>query len=738
MDTLVIAEKPSVALRLAIALGDNRQRRMSLNGVSYYQIDNPDGRIYIAPAVGHIFTLVQAKHERGYPVLDIKWAPSYESNPKAEFTKKYLDVLRELSKKVGRYVNACDYDTEGTVIGTNVIRFTSADGLKNAKRMRFSTTTVSDLKESFENLQPFDMNNFYAGETRHMLDWLWGINLSRALTSAVAGHHTKALSIGRVQGPTLAILAVRERDIGSFKPLPFWKLFATAKAIEFVNTKGEIFDRKVADIAHQATTAGVKDAHVSDVEEKEQLSRPWPPFDLTSLQLEASRVLRYDPSSTLAIAQSLYERSYISYPRTASQKLPPTLGLAKVIGELAKNPHYEKKAKLLIQEKRFKPNEGMKTDEAHPAIYPTGVMPKELSTTEQNLYNLITERFLACFAGYAKLAKTRIVILAGGESYSANGTKITERGWFDFYSFASIGERELPDFKKGERVQLSKIEMREMLTQPPKRYSKAALLAELEKRDLGTKATRASIIDTLFKRGYLDGAPIKATEFGMSVYDALHENVAMIVDEETTRQLEKDMEKIVEGKKTEEEVIGEGKKMLLDALKLFDSNKEKIAIAMKKGLAESNIGLGKCPTDGGDLVVRRSRVGKQFAACANYPKCTTTFSLPQAAKIVGTGKACEFCKTPIVKVIRAGKGVFEMCLDPNCKTKDAWKANREEAAKAKEDSVLKKAVEKPKKKAVNKEVVAKKVAVKKVTKVAAKAKTKKAKKGENDVLTTAL
>ena len=184
MDTLVIAEKPSVALRLAIALGDNRQKRMSLNGVSYYQIDNPDGRIYIAPAVGHIFTLVQAKHERGYPVLDIKWAPSYESNPKSEFTKKYLDVLRELSKKVGAYVNACDYDTEGTVIGTNVIRFTSSEGLKNAKRMKFSTTTTSDLKESFENLQPFDMNNFYAGETRHMLDWLWGINLSRALTSA--------------------------------------------------------------------------------------------------------------------------------------------------------------------------------------------------------------------------------------------------------------------------------------------------------------------------------------------------------------------------------------------------------------------------------------------------------------------------------------------------------------------------------------------------------------------------
>ncbi|MDE1865079.1 MAG: DNA topoisomerase I [Candidatus Micrarchaeota archaeon] len=686
MDTLVVAEKPSVALRLAIALGDNRQKRMSLNGVSYYQIDNPEGRVYIAPAVGHIFTLVQAVHQRGYPVLEVKWVPSYEANPKSEFTKKYLDVLKELSKKVGHYVNACDYDTEGTVIGTNVIRFVSKDGLKGARRMKFSTTTAADLKEAFSNLQKFDMNNFYAGETRHMLDWLWGINFSRALTSAVAGHHTKALSIGRVQGPTLALLATREREIGNFKPQPFWKIFATAKGVEFVNIKGEIFDRKVADAAHRATTSGSPLAHVKDVEEKEQPLRPYPPFDLTSLQLEASRVLRYDPSSTLAVAQALYERSYISYPRTASQKLPPTLGLPRIIGELAKNPKYEAKAKRLIEERRFRPNEGMKSDEAHPAIYPTGVMPKELSTTEQNVYNLIAERFLSCFAGYAKLAKSRVVVSSGGEDYSANGTKILERGWLDYYSFATLGEKELADFKKGERVQLSKIEMRELQTQPPKRYSKAALIAELEKRDLGTKATRAAVIDTLFRRAYLDGAPIKVTEFGMSVYDALRENVSMILDEETTRKLEKDMERIVEGKKTEDEVIGEGKKMLLDALKLFDSNKSKITEAMKKGLAESNIGLGKCPKDGGDLVVRRSRMGKQFAACNNYPKCTMTFSLPQGAKIVGTGKTCEFCKTPIIKVIRAGKGVFEMCLDPNCKTKEKWKSRQEEKAVAKAET----------------------------------------------------
>ena len=686
MDTLVIAEKPSVALRLAIALGDSKQRRMSLNGVSYYQVDNPDGKIYIAAAVGHIFTLVQSSPQRGYPVLDIKWVPAYEANPKLDYTKKYLDVLRELSKRAGLYVNACDYDTEGTVIGTNVIRFVSKEGLKSAKRMRFSTTTASDLKEAYANLQQFDMNNFYAGETRHMLDWLWGINLSRALSSAAAGHYSRALSIGRVQGPTLALLATREREIEGFKPKPFWKILATAKGIEFVNSRGEIFDKAIADSAHKATLCGAAVAEVKDVEAREQPLRPYPPFDLTSLQLEASRTLRYDPSSTLAYAQVLYENSYISYPRTASQKLPTTLGLSRIISDLAKNPKYEKKANLLIAEKRFRPNEGIKTDEAHPAIYPTGVIPKGLGVPEQNLYNLITERFLSCFSGYAKLAKTKVVLGAGGEEYYAFGTKILERGWLDFYSFATLGEKELPDFKKGEKASLSGIDLKELMTMPPKRFGKAALIAELERRDLGTKATRAAIIDTLFKRGYLDGAPIKVTGFGMSVYDALHTNAPMIVDEATTRKLEKDMEGIVEGKRTEEDVIGEGKKMLLDAIALFDSNKEKITEAMKKGISEGGTGLGKCPKDGGELVVRRSKMGKQFAACSNYPKCTATFSLPQAAKIVSAGKVCEECHTPMVKVIRAGKGVFEICLDPTCKTKDAWRA-RQEAAAAKADGV---------------------------------------------------
>jgi DNA topoisomerase I len=682
LNTLIVAEKPSVALRIAIALGNNQQKRLNMNGVSYYEIDTPAGRVYIAAAVGHIYTIRQKGIKQGYPVLDVEWAPSYEVNKSAFYTKKYLDVFKSLAQRSDSYINACDFDIEGTVIGTNIIKFLGGDMEKRAKRMRFSTTTIPDIKNAYENLMPLDVNNFYAGEVRHMLDWLWGINLSRALTSTLVGtRYMRSLSIGRVQGPTLAVLAKREIEIEKFVPKPYWNVLVLAKEVEFANVKGDIFDGKEANRVLEHTNSNLHSAIVENVEATEQLVRPYPPFDLTSLQLEASRILRFDPSTTLATAQTLYERAYTSYPRTSSQKLPPTLGLPKIIGELAKNAKYAPLAKKLIEEKRFRPNEGVKSDEAHPAIYPTGVIPKDLNDTEAKLYDLIVRRFLACFAGYAKVARLKVTIKIGDERYTANGARTIEKGWFEFYEYSAVKEKSLPDFQKDAKADATKAYMQELKTQPPRRFGKAGLIAELEKRMLGTKATRAAIIDTLFKRGYIDGVALKVTSFGMSVYKALDENANMIVNEETTRKLEEDMEKISEGKEKPAEVVKEGKDMLLEALKVFDTNKEKIGKAMQEGLIESIVPIGKCIKDGGDLILKKSKAGKQFVACANYPKCMNTYSVPQNALIAPTGKTCEDCHTPIVKVIRRGKGVFEMDLDPDCITKQKWKDKREQKLK---------------------------------------------------------
>ncbi len=670
MKTLIISEKPSVAARVAAALGGSSLKRMrSKEGVSYYSFSENGNETLVVAAVGHLYTIAQTGGNRNYPVLDVEWQPSYKVGSSSSYTKKYLDVIEEIMPKCDHYVNACDFDVEGTVIGTNIIRIMG--DIKRAKRMKFSTTTTHDLQEAYRNVQQLDIGNFYAGEARHMLDWLWGINLSRALTRTAFGWNiskTNSLSIGRVQGPSLSILVKKELEIRNFKEEPFWRLVAIISGIEFLNAKGDIFDKKAADKAAEETKRN-PDGTIESVTAADRETYPYPPFDLTSLQLEASRALRFDPSRTLALAQSLYERSYISYPRTSSQKLPASLGLKGIIGELSKNRLYKDYANTLMKQGRFKPLEGKKEDEAHPAIFPTGEHPVNLTAEEEKLYDLIVRRFLACFAEPALVRRAKVTAKFGSEVYSANGATIIRKGWLDFYQFTQVAEKELPPFKAHDKARLEKLDEREMRTQPPKRYTKAGLIAELEKRELGTKATRAGIIDTLIKRGYVTGTSLEVTKFGMSVYDALNKNCNMIVNEETTRKLEEDMEAISKAKKTEQEVIDEGKQMLLEALKAFDEHKDNIAIEIRNALKESVPTLGKCPKDGGDLVIRRSKAGKTFVACNNYPNCTNTYSLPQGALIEATGNTCEYCHTPIIKVIRRGRKPFTMDLDPNCITK---------------------------------------------------------------------
>ncbi|MEM0149413.1 MAG: DNA topoisomerase, partial [Candidatus Micrarchaeaceae archaeon] len=526
----------------------------------------------------------------------------------------------------------------------------------------------------------------------------------------------------------------------NFVKKPFWRVTATVNSVELLNTRGDIFEKETAQKALSVTRANSSNGIVKKVESSEDIVYPYPPFDLTSLQLEASRILHLDPSKTLSIAQALYERSYISYPRTSSQKLPASLELSSIIKQLSTMPKYKALAQKLIDKAMFKPREGAKTDEAHPAIFPTGELPAKLSKDEEELYDLITRRFLSCFYDPAKVDRLKVVVSFGSEDYSARGSKVTYQGWLDAYPFVDIKERQFIGFKEGNRAIATKAEVQDLETKPKNRYTKAGLIAELERRDLGTKATRASIIDTLFKRNYITGTSIKVTQFGLSVYETLEKNCSMIVDEATTRKLEEDMELISKGKKDESVVIEEGKDMLLQALKALEENMASISESLRKAFSESTEKLGKCPVDGGDLVIRRSKAGKFFVACSNYPKCTNTYSLPQNAKIEPTGKTCEYCHTPIIKVIRRGKRPFEMDLDPNCITKSTWSTykpasavsvNAKPEAKAAQDA---EGQERKPKEAKGKPKAKKKSAKGKAGKAGSRKSTAKPKKNEESVL----
>ncbi|MGC8547411.1 MAG: DNA topoisomerase I [Candidatus Micrarchaeia archaeon] len=691
MNKLIIAEKPSVALRLALSLSDGKPTRHFVNGVSYFEFQNGNDTLFVVAAVGHLFTLAQQhKDASALPIFEVEWVPSYKVNKSAYFTKKYLDVIERVGKGCNFFINACDYDIEGSVIGSNIISYLLyADPNKEisseaVKRMHFSTTTKPDLVYSYLHTESYDKGNFEAGYTRHVLDWLWGINLSRALMRSLSkvGKY-KTLSIGRVQGPALAILVQRDKEIADFVPQNFWEVFVFSGNTAFANLKGRIFDESAAkEIAKKAKDAGK--GVVSQVEKNTAYIRPLPPFDLTSLQVAASGAFGIDPSRTLAIAQSLYERSYISYPRTSSQKLPRTLNLPRIIEELSKQEKFKDLASKLISEKRFAPAEGKKEDEAHPSIFPTGEIPKKLTAEEEKIYDIIVRRFLSVFADYATVENTSVVLEVSGEQYKAAGSKIVSPGWLSFYPYYKLKESALPEYKQGQVVAIGKVQVKKDKTKPPERYTKASLIALLEDKNLGTKATRAEIIDTLFRRGYVRGSRIAVTSLGNSVYNALSSYAPEIIDENLTRKLEIDMDKVMHGLTTKEAVIDEGKSIITEAIHEFEQHEQEIGKALLNGVIESEkpVVLGKCPNCGGDLLLFHSSNGKNFARCSNWPKCNTSYPLPANATIVPTGKVCDLCHTPIVKVFMRGK-VFTMDLDPNCPSKKDWKKKSEAKSRAK-------------------------------------------------------
>ncbi len=690
MNKLVIAEKPSVALRLALSLAEDKPKRHVDHGVSYFELSNRGDKLFVVAAVGHLFTVTESSQEKGLPLFSVEWKPLYKVEKSAYYTKRYLDIISTVGKNCDVLINACDYDIEGSVIGTNIMSYLlygdpNKDIVSGEKirRMHFSTTTKQDLLNAYNNLEPFDRGNFEAGATRHILDWIWGINLSRALMRALskAGKY-RTLSIGRVQGPALAILVKREQEIESFVPRDFWTVGVVVKGKEFLNVKGKIFDKEAADkIAEKAKKAGK--ALVYSIEKENKRIFPLPPFDLTDLQITASAVLGFDPSKTLQIAQSLYERSYISYPRTSSQKLPYTLNLPRIIKELGEQESYRAYAEELISRHRFVPVEGKKEDEAHPAIFPTGEKPSKLSKEEEKLYDLIVRRFLSVFAEPAIVEKTTVLLKIDDEAYAAEGEKVVEPGWLLFYKYYAVKESVMPDLDRGETAEVEKVVERKGTTKPPERYTKAMLIQVLESKNLGTKATRAEIVDTLFKRGYVRNSRIEVTPLGRSVYNALSLYAPEIVDENLTRKLEEDMDGLVHGRTTREHVIDEGKEIITRALGKFQTHEKEIGSALLDGVAESEkpVVLGKCPNCGGDLLLRHSKNGKNYAICSNWPKCNTSYPLPANATIVPTGKTCEICHTPIVKVFMKGK-VFTMDLDPNCPSKANWKSKGKKKAEA--------------------------------------------------------
>ncbi len=655
--TLIITEKPQAALKIASALGN--PRKYSENNVPYYELEHKEKKIIVASAVGHLFNLTYQKGQTGWPIFKLEWKPSHLDKG-AAFTKNYYNLLKKLGARANEIIIATDYDVEGEVIGWNVLRFII--GAKEARRMKFSTLTKNELLHAYENpLKTLDWGQAYAGETRHKIDWLYGINLSRALMSAIktAGSF-KILSIGRVQGPTLKIIVDRDREITNFKSQPYWQVFAITQNTELKHPK-DIFKKSELD-----EFKNIKEG-IAETTEKEEDYQPPHPFDLTTLQREAFAHHKISPSRTLQLAQSLYLDGIISYPRTSSQKIPKEIEPKKIIEKLSK---VFPEAKIAT---RQNPVEGEKSDPAHPSIYPTGEF-KKLSEEEEKLYTLIVKRFLACFAPDAQGIAKRIQLIAdNGKNFTANGLTITEKGWTNIYP-TSMEEKQIPTING--KVKVDKIRFDEKETQPPKRYTAASLVTILEKKNLGTKATRSAIVDILFDRGYLDGKSIEATPLGIKLIEALEKFSPIIIDENLTRQVEEKTESIQEAKsgwqEKEEETIKRVEQLITDISKEFKAHESSIGKQILSGIQdlreqqkENNTLMPCSKCNAGNLQIRYSKKSNRyFVGCTNYPNCTAVHSLPPNALIKKTDKLSEK-GLPILMAIRKVKRPWEFEFNPN-------------------------------------------------------------------------
>ncbi|MCK9595740.1 DNA topoisomerase I [Candidatus Pacearchaeota archaeon] len=663
---LIITEKPQAAMKIADALG--KAGKESLHGVPYYELNRNGKRIVVACAVGHLFTLTQMQKGSGFPVFDIKWVPNYLVR-KSDFTKKYYDTLLSLVRNAGSVTVATDYDIEGEVIGLNVVRFICNQ--KDANRMKFSTLTKNELNIAYDTKSPtINWGQAIAGETRHYLDWFYGINLSRALMAAIKETgRFKIMSIGRVQGPALNLIVQRERKIQEFKSEKYWQVFITIdddkNKVELKHNK-DIFDKKNLEKFENI----IGKTAIANTVKKEESLPPNPPFNLTSLQMEAYRLFGITPSRALQIAQSLYLAGLISYPRTSSQKLPDSINYKEILEKLAK----QYKAEELIT--RDKPIEGTKSDPAHPSIYPTGERGT-LSDDEEKIYNLIVRRFLSLFCENAIIDNKTITAKVDDLIFNTKGSEVRKKAWLEIYPY-KIKETELPDMNGKVKIIDSRTEEKE--TQPPKRYSPASIVSELEKRNLGTKATRAAILETLYDRGYVKEKSIEATPLGISLIETLEKYSPVIIDEELTRKFEKEMDSIVESKKDfdkkETKIIEEAKEKIINIAKDFEKNKGQIGKELVTAEAElwarekEANKLNVCPLcKKGLLSIMYSRkTRRSFVACDQYPECKKTYSLPPNGVIKKTEKICESCGFPMLMRLSKGKRPWIFCFNSECES----------------------------------------------------------------------
>ena len=661
---LIITEKHNTAKRIASILAPKKPKQERVSGVDTYRWD---GTVVIGLS-GHIVSADFPKEYNSWQNVDSRELVHAEivSNPTQP---KIVAALRKLSKEADHVTVATDYDREGELIGVEALRILEKANPKiTADRVHYSAITKSEIEKAFENRSPVDFNLADAGESRQVIDLIWGAALTRYISTTAVRLGNSFLSVGRVQSPTLALLVDREKERMAHVAKPYWEIFVTlVEGIEFQakHGAGRIWDKKEAeDIFNRLGDTAV----ITDLKKAERIDTPPTPFNTTEFIRAASNI-GLNPSNAMRIAENLYMNGYISYPRTDNTVYPPSIDMKSLITSLGKGifkPYVES----LLSMPKLTPTRGKKETTDHPPIIPASYVKKsDLKDDEWKIYELITRRFFATFADPAKWNTLRVLLDISSEEFKARGASIVEEGWRWYYPYNKPEDMILPELDTGQILKVKDKEMLDKETQPPGRYGQGRLIKVMEDLGLGTKSTRHEIISKLYARAYVHGNPLQPTKTAIAVIDTLEKYADTISKPDMTATLEKEMDRIAEGTKSKDDVVDESRQMLDVIFEELTNNKEQIGESLRSGLREDKI-IGKCGKCSSDLIIRRSKKGGRFIGCTGYPDCNFALPLPKSGQIVVTDKLCEAHNMNHIKIITKGKRPWDLGC-PHCNF-DEW------------------------------------------------------------------
>ena len=666
---LVICEKNIAARRIAYILSDGKSSVKKIEKTPVYEFYK-DGELWnVIGLRGHIVHLDFPRRFNNWNKINPR--ELVEAETKKRVTQKNIaDALKNLVDKNPDVIIATDYDREGELIGVEAIDLLKKynPGIKNIKRAKFSAITGGEIKKAFENLKDVDYNLSSAGETRQIIDLVWGAVLTRLISLISKRYGKDFLSIGRVQSPTLSLIVEREKEIKNFKPVPFWRLIAElkkGKTFYVEHAEGRFWDEKKA-IDLYKKVEKTKEARVEEIDKQVLKESPPAPFNTTSF-LQSASYFGLSAAKAMNLAEELYMAGLISYPRTDNTVYPGSLNVTNILEKLSKGS-FSKEVEIVKNKMRKYPTRGKKKTTDHPPIHPVGIPRGKLKDEKKQIYELIVRRFLATFTKDAVSEKTKVTFDIKGEKFIGEGYRVVDPGSKEIYVYIKKKERKLPDLSEGENVEITGIKVKKDETKPPDRYTQGSLIALMEKLSLGTKSTRPEIINKLFQRKYITPSPLSPRPVATAVIDALKDYD--VVKTKMTAELEKDMNLIAEGKKTLDQTIEESKKMLIKVIDEIEKNRESI----RENISSAQImqtSVGKCPLCGRDMVIRKNREGKRFVGCTGFPACKNTYSLPQKGMVLRTDRKCKKCGAPVVKIIMKGKKPWWLCLNPECSGKNS-------------------------------------------------------------------